>query len=123
VSEALASRPSTSLPVVRCRKVTTLWERFRGLMASPPPSPGEGLWFPDCSAVHTAFVRSAIDLIFLRDRQIVRVCAGVPPWRVVGCRGADSVVELRSGEAQRLGLTVGQPLNIETTPTLSRRRV
>jgi hypothetical protein len=32
-------------------------------------------------------------------------------------------VELRSGEAQRLGLTVGQPLNIETTPTLSRRRV
>jgi uncharacterized protein len=97
-------------PVARFRRARTLWERFRGLMLAPPLPPGEALWLPACGAVHTAFVRGAIDLLFLRGERIVRVSSEVAPWRVVACRGADSVIELAAGEAARLGLTPGQQL-------------
>lgn len=115
MSGSLACREPAGLPALRCREAATLWERFRGLMGMPPLPPGEGLWFRGCAAVHTAFVRGPIDLLFLRERRIVRVCAAVPPWRVAICPGADSVVELRGGEACRLGLCVGLRLEIETT--------
>src|SRR5690349_17175312 len=86
-------------PGLRIRTARTLWERFVGLMGAPPLPPGEALWFPSCSAVHTAFVRAPIDLLFLRGPRIVRVRPSVSPWRIVVCAGADSVVELRAGEA------------------------
>src|SRR5687768_6621851 len=122
MTQAVVSRPSIGSPTLRCRKAESLWQRFRGLMGSPPLPPGEGLWFPECQAIHTAFVRVAIDLLFLRDSRIVRVCAAVPPWRVSFCREADSVVELRCGEADRLGLMVGQRLVIETIATKTMRQ-
>jgi uncharacterized protein len=115
VSEAPAFHDATETMILRCRATTTLWQRFRGLMAAPLLPAGEGLWFPDCAAVHTAFVRGAIDLVFLKQSRIVKVCPGVLPWRIALCPGADSVVELRSGEARRLGLALGRRLEIETT--------
>src|SRR5262245_26499725 len=89
---------------LRIRPARTLLERFRGLMGAPPLPAGEGLWFPSCCAVHTAFVRTPLDLLFLSGPRIVQVFPCVPPWRVVVCREADSVVELRAGEAERLRL-------------------
>jgi uncharacterized membrane protein (UPF0127 family) len=77
--------------------------------------PGEGVWFPSCNAVHTAFVRAPIDLLFLCGPRIMRVCPSVLPWRIAACRGADSVVEMRAGEADRLGLTPGGRLEIEAS--------
>src|SRR5947209_19461795 len=94
------------------RRAGTVWERFRGLMLMPPLSPGEALWLPACGAVHTAFVRGALDLLFLKGARIVRVASEVSPWRVAACPGADSVVELAAGEAARLGLSPGQRLEV-----------
>jgi uncharacterized membrane protein (UPF0127 family) len=94
--------------IARYRMAGSLWERFRGLMLARPLSPGEALWLPACAAVHTAFVRQPIDLVFLRQRQIVRVVDRIAPWRVALCPGADSVIELAAGEAARLRLTAGQ---------------
>jgi uncharacterized protein len=101
---------------LRCRPARSLWERFRGLMLAPPLAPGEALWFPRCGAVHTAFVRVPLDLLFLSGRQIVRVDTAVPPWRIAACRGADSVVELAAGEARRLGLVPGQSVDLPGSP-------
>jgi uncharacterized membrane protein (UPF0127 family) len=123
VSGAAACREPASHQALRCRTASSLWERFRGLMWAAPLPAGEGVWFPRCSAVHTAFVHAAIDLLFLHDLQIVKVCDKVPPWRIALCAGADSVVELRGGEARRLGLTVGQRLEIETTSAQAGRRL
>jgi uncharacterized membrane protein (UPF0127 family) len=81
-------------------------------MLAPPLLPGQALWFPACSAVHTAFVRVPIDLLFLQGGRIARICAAVPPWRIVACPGADAVLELAAGEAGRLGLSVGQCLQM-----------
>lgn len=102
--------------VARSRRADTLWGRFRGLMLSPPLSPGEGLWFPACGAVHTALLRAPIDLLFLRGRTVARVCRVVRPWRIAVCPGADSVVELAAGEVERLGLQPGLQLEISPEP-------
>ncbi len=90
-------------------------------MLAPPLPPGEALWLPSCAAVHTAFVRRAIDLLFLCGGRIVRVCAGVPPWRVVTCAGADSVIEMAAGEADRLGLSAGQLLEAIPETAVARK--
>jgi uncharacterized membrane protein (UPF0127 family) len=99
-------------PIARSRQARSLWERFRGLMLSPPLPSGEALWISGCAAVHTAFLRASVDLLFLRGHEVVRVCRAVPPWRVVNCRGADSVVELAAGEAERIGVVAGQWLEV-----------
>jgi uncharacterized membrane protein (UPF0127 family) len=55
-----------------------------------------------CRSVHTFGMRFPLDLIWLdASRGVVRVDRAVPPWRVRSCRGARSVLELRtsSGEA------------------------
>jgi uncharacterized protein len=98
--------------VARSRRAHTLWARFRGLMLAPPLVPGQALWLPACGAVHTAFLRGAVDLLFLRGERIVQVSGDVSPWRVVACRGADSVIELAAGEVTRLGLAPGQQLEV-----------
>jgi uncharacterized membrane protein (UPF0127 family) len=99
-------------PVARSRRAHTLWERFRGLLLAPPLPPGEALWLPACGAVHTAFLRGAVDLLFLQGKRIVRVSSEVAPWRALACPGADSVIELAAGEVARLGLAPGQQLEV-----------
>ncbi|HKG40275.1 MAG TPA: DUF192 domain-containing protein [Conexibacter sp.] len=56
-----------------------------------------GLLLPGTRSVHTLGMRFALDLVWLdREGRVVRVDHNVRPWRVRGCRGARSVVELRS---------------------------
>jgi uncharacterized membrane protein (UPF0127 family) len=65
---------------------------------------GCALLIPGCDSVHTAWMRFAIDVVFLdADGRVLRVATGVTPWRVVRRAGADAVVETRAGEAGRLG--------------------
>jgi uncharacterized protein len=113
MSGELQTVAPTASPCLQVRTARTLWERLRGLMGAPPLPPGEVLWFPACNAVHTAFVRAPIDLLFMRGPRIVRVCPWVSPWRIAVCAGADSVAELRAGEAERMGLVTGGLLEIE----------
>ena len=64
------------------------------LLARAPPA-GCALVLPRCSSVHTAGMRFALDLAFLdASGRVMRVVRGVPPWRVVSCRGAVAVVEV-----------------------------
>ena len=118
--QASVRRAGSDREVVRFRLARTLWERFRGLMLAPPLPPGEALWLPACGAVHTAFVRQPIDLVFLRGRRIVQVQPCVVPWRVAVCAGADSVIELAAGEAGRLELCPGQSLELDPDPAAAR---
>ena len=73
---------------------------------------GEALLIPWCSAVHTFWLSCGIDVIFLdKDRQIVRICHDVRPWRVVGHRDARFALECAAGTAWTQELQVGQPLH------------
>jgi uncharacterized membrane protein (UPF0127 family) len=87
------------------------WARMRGLLGREHLPPGEGLLLWPAGSVHTAFMRFAIDLVFLdRDLRVLKVEAAVRPWRTVGCRGAKAVIELASGECARRNIRVDDEL-------------
>lgn len=74
--------------------------------SSPPP--GEALLLPRCRAIHTAFMRFPIDLLYLRDGRVVAMRAHLRPWRVaLGPAGADAL-ELPAGTLARLDVHVGE---------------
>ena len=84
--------------------------RFRGLMLRKSLSSGQGLLISPCSSVHMMFMRFAIDVVYLsKGYRILKIVRHLCPWIGVSmCSGAHSVLELRSGEADRLNLKVNQ---------------
>ncbi|HYY06170.1 MAG TPA: DUF192 domain-containing protein [Candidatus Limnocylindria bacterium] len=95
----------------RCLLAETPLARLRGLLGRSGMSSGEGLLLRPAASIHTAFMRFAIDAVFLdpTDR-VVKVASALRPWRAAACRGARSVLELPAGEASRRGLRPGMSL-------------
>lgn len=63
---------------------------------------GPGLLIPRCRCVHTFGMRFALDLVFLDSAgRPIRFAQAVPSRRVVGERGAEAVLELPAGPAER----------------------
>jgi uncharacterized membrane protein (UPF0127 family) len=88
------------------------WTRVRGLLGREGLDPGEGMLLRPAGSVHTAFMRFAIDVVFLdKELRVLKVAEDVRPWRAVSCRGAKAVLELPAGECARLGVGVGDTLN------------
>lgn len=83
------------------RTADTFGRRLRGLMFRQALTPGEGLYITPCQAVHTHFMRMAIDVIFVdRDWRVLRVIPAMPPWRQSPLvKGAAGVIELAAGAA------------------------
>jgi uncharacterized protein len=69
--------------------------RLLGLALLHREGAGEGLLIPRCRSVHTFGMRFPLDLLFLgEDGRVVRLDRAVPPWRIVRCPKAASVLEL-----------------------------
>jgi uncharacterized membrane protein (UPF0127 family) len=84
---------------------------MRGLLGRRELPSGEGILLKPASSVHMAFMRFAIDAVFLdQDRRVVKIAADLKPWRVAAARGSKSVLEIAAGEAARRGLSVGDRL-------------
>jgi uncharacterized membrane protein (UPF0127 family) len=98
----------------RCELADTIPSRMRGLLGRSGLETGEGLLIRPTNSVHMFFMRFPIDVVFL-DRELVvrKVVAALAPWRMAGCRGASSALELPAGEASRRGLQVGDRLVLE----------
>lgn len=79
-------------------------ERARGLLGRPEPSPGCGLLLLNVNTVHGFGMRHALDLLFLDRRGIIVGFKTLAPAAVARCGHAQHVLELRAGEATRLGL-------------------
>lgn len=104
------SAPSTD-PQLTVRRADRFASRLAGLLFSPPLPPGHGLLLVPCASVHTAFMRYAIDVVFLdRAGRICRIVPRLAPWRAAATIGAYQTLELAAGEAARLGLQAGQSL-------------
>ena len=72
--------------------------RRKGLLGRDGLDKGEGLWIIPCEAVHTFWMRFAIDLIYLdREYRVLKIRSAVPPWRLSACLRAHSVIELAPG--------------------------
>jgi uncharacterized protein len=99
---------------VVCEHVTvadSALTRMRGLLGRASLAPGEGLLLRPAGSVHTAFMRFAIDVVFLdRDLRVIAVVSRLRPWRMSGRRGARAVLELGAGEADLRGIAAGSVL-------------
>jgi uncharacterized protein len=101
----------------RCLLAETALTRMRGLLGRRSLPSGEGVLLKPASSVHMAFMRFAIDAVFLDgDLRVVKIAADLKPWRAAGARGAKSVLEIPAGEAARRGLTVGDRLTVDSSP-------
>lgn len=99
------------------RRADGFVSRLAGLLFAPPLAPGAGLLLVPCWAVHTAFMRQAIDVVFLdRAGVIRRIVPRLSPWRAAFCPAAHQTLELAAGEARRLGLIEGASLAGCLTP-------
>jgi hypothetical protein len=96
-------------------KANSIWRRFVGFLTFGKISPDRGLWFDNCSAIHTIGMRERIDAVFLAtDGRVMRVNYSVPPYRLaIICVGARSVVELGAAPTRRRDLLVGDQLALE----------
>jgi uncharacterized membrane protein (UPF0127 family) len=96
----------------RCRLADRPWTRARGLLGRRRLEADEGLLLRPVGAIHTLFMRFAIDVVFLdRDYVVLKVVENLRPWRFAAARRAKAVLELPTGSAARR-LRVGERLVI-----------
>jgi uncharacterized membrane protein (UPF0127 family) len=97
------------------------WSRLRGLMLAAPLAPDAGLLLTRCASVHCAFMRQAIDVVYLDADGVVLGCVPrLRPWRASARRGARHTLELAAGAIERLGIRPGDRL---AHPGLARKAV
>lgn len=98
----------------RCEIADGPVSRARGLLGRSGLEAGAGLLLEPSFSIHTLFMRFPIDAVFLdRDRAVVDVVRRLRPWRAATRLRARSVLELPAGEAERVGLRVGERLQAE----------
>ena len=87
-------------------------KRLRGLMFRKRLEQGRGLLLAPCNSVHMLFMRFAIDVVYLDENFCIKkIVRDLTPWLGMSvCFGAWGALELASGEAERLKLSVGQKL-------------
>ena len=94
-----------------CLLAETMFARLRGLLGRRGLAEGEGMLLRPASSIHTAFMRFAIDAVFVdKENRVVKVAPEIRPWRAAACRGARAVLELPAGEAERRGIRPGVSL-------------
>ena len=98
------------------RPAHSFWLRLVGLLGRSSLEPGEGLVLQPCSSIHTAFMRFAIDVLYLdRSGRVVKAVASLKPFRMSGVlRGGDAVIELPSGVIAATDTAVGDEIVLES---------
>jgi uncharacterized protein len=92
----------------RVRVADTWVRRLRGALFRRSLPSEEGCVLRPSFSIHTMFMQFPIDVVFLdQDLNVLKISANVKPFHAASCRGAREVVELRAGECERRGLSVG----------------
>ncbi len=87
--------------------------RRTGLLKHESLPDGTAMVIAPTSAIHTFFMRCAIDVAFVtREGRIVKVCHTLRPWRIAIAPGAFAVIELPSGTLAGSGTIWGDTLAI-----------
>jgi uncharacterized membrane protein (UPF0127 family) len=72
--------------------------RNKGLLGRTGLQPDSALILAPCWAIHSWFMRFAIDVVFVdRTGTVVKVRPALRPWRIAIARGAFAVIELPPG--------------------------
>ncbi len=96
----------------RCRVAATPLARMKGLLGRDGLEDDEAMLLKPASAIHTCFMRFAIDAVFLdADLRVLEIARCLKPWRLARARGARAVLELAAGAATRIDLRPGVQLS------------
>jgi uncharacterized membrane protein (UPF0127 family) len=99
----------------RCQIADGPVTRARGLLGRSGLDRGEGILLQPTFSIHTFFMRFAIDVVFLdRNGFVVAIVERLRPWRAATRLRARAVLELAAGEADRVGIRVGERLETVT---------
>jgi uncharacterized membrane protein (UPF0127 family) len=73
------------------------------------------LLLPDCSSIHTCFMRGAIDVLFLdRQKRVLAVHPSLRPWRLLlAPRGTRDTLELPPGYAREHRIEPGDVIECQ----------
>ncbi len=85
------------------------WSRFKGLMLRKSLPEGQGLYLKKTNSIHMCFMRFPIDAIFFDTHgHVVKVAQNLSPWTGISISlKAKDCLEMKAGEAERLGIVVG----------------
>ncbi len=93
-----------------------------GLQMRPPLLPLHGMWFafqpPNPARFWMHRTLAPLDIVFVRGGVVTSIVAAAPPCWHLPCRTygsgdlVDGVLEIGAGEAVRLGIRVGTPVEI-----------
>jgi uncharacterized membrane protein (UPF0127 family) len=87
--------------------------RRRGLLGRDRFEDGSALIIAPCSAIHTFFMRFAIDVVFVaKDGRVLKTYASVPARRIAFSVGAYAVIEFPAGTLARANATRGDELHL-----------
>jgi len=82
--------------------------RRRGLLGRDVFDRGSAIVIAPCSAIHTFFMRFAIDVVFVaRDGRVLKTYVAVPPRRIAFSLAAFAVIEFPAGAISGLHVTPG----------------
>lgn len=88
-----------------------------GLLQRSGLAKGEGLWILPCEAIHTFFMRFAIDVLFLDKRKrVVKTVHRLGPWRLAMSWRGKTVLELPAGTIAETGTQPGDLLEVIESP-------
>jgi uncharacterized protein len=85
--------------------------RRTGLLNHESLSVGTAMIIAPTNAVHTFFMKFAIDVAFVaRNGRVVKVCGAVPPWRIAAAWRAFAAIELFAGVLSQAEVRPGDVL-------------
>lgn len=90
------------------------WEAMVGLLKHRCLQENEGMLIATSGAIHTLFMRFAIDVVFLnRDLAVKKIYHSLKPFRFTWHHfGTSAVLELPAGRCERLGIQKKDRLQI-----------
>lgn len=93
---------------------SNIFEKTKGLLGRKEISDEEAIIFFGSNSFHTFFMKFPIDIIFLNKKaKIVKLCAWVWPWRIVGSLRACIGIEVKAGMIEKYRLQNGAVLSLE----------
>ncbi|MBI3048369.1 MAG: DUF192 domain-containing protein [Acidobacteria bacterium] len=97
----------------RVELAVTWRARRTGLLGRAGLDAAAAMVLAPCLAVHTAFMRFPIDVLFVdRQGRAVRLVHGLRPWRVAAAPRAWAAIELAAGALRRHGVEAGDRLEL-----------
>ena len=88
--------------------------RRRGLLKRDFLPEGSALVIAPTNAIHTFFMRFAIDVAFVaKDGRVLKIRRAMPPWRMAAAWGGFAVVELAAGALDRADVQPGDLFRVD----------